>query len=99
MEAGERFGCATARSSSSNDEASRRRLLPQWGLVSFCNIGPARLADEADFKTENRMRRLIGSTLLVCGLLGPSPAMSQVKMTRDQMLFYTSDWRGDRFLY
>ena len=23
--------------------------------------------------------------------------MSQVKMTRDQMLFYTSDWKGDRF--
>src|ERR1700753_495051 len=28
---------------------------------------------------------------------GASAAFSQVKMTRDQMMFYTSDWKGDRF--
>jgi regulator of RNase E activity RraA len=43
------------------------------------------------------MRHVIGSILLLCTLLAASPAISQVKMTRDQMLFYTSDWKGDRF--
>jgi 4-hydroxy-4-methyl-2-oxoglutarate aldolase len=43
------------------------------------------------------MRRLIVSTLLACTLLTAIPAFSQVKMTREQMLFYTSDWKGDRF--
>ena len=43
------------------------------------------------------MRKVIGATLLVCVLLITSPAFSQVKMTRDQILFYTSDWKGDRF--
>ena len=26
-----------------------------------------------------------------------TPAMAQVKQTREQMMFYTSDWKGDRF--
>src|SRR6201994_5108126 len=26
-----------------------------------------------------------------------SPAFSQVKQTKEQMMFYTSDWKGDRF--
>ena len=43
------------------------------------------------------MRHLIGTTLLAFALVGASPVMSQVKMTRDQVLFYTSDWKGDRF--
>src|SRR5450631_4659512 len=43
------------------------------------------------------MRKVIGTTLLICALLITSPAFSQVKMTRDQILFYTSDWKGDRF--
>ena len=43
------------------------------------------------------MRRVIVSVLLACAVLGGSPAFSQVIMTRDQMLFYTSDWKGDRF--
>ena len=43
------------------------------------------------------MRHVIGSALLACVLVGTSPAVSQVKMTRDQVLFYTSDWKGDRF--
>jgi 4-hydroxy-4-methyl-2-oxoglutarate aldolase len=32
-----------------------------------------------------------------CMLLAASPAFAQVKMTREQMMFYTSDWKGDRF--
>lgn len=43
------------------------------------------------------MRNVIISILLVGTLVGASPAMSQVKVTREQMLFYTSDWKGDRF--
>jgi regulator of RNase E activity RraA len=33
--------------------------------------------------------------LLVCGVA--APAFSQVKMTKEQILFYTSDWKGERF--
>ena len=43
------------------------------------------------------MKKLIVSALLVCGLLATTPASSQVKMTREQMMFYTSNWKGDRF--
>jgi len=43
------------------------------------------------------MKKLIVSAMLVCGLLGATPATSQIKMTREQMMFYTSDWKGDRF--
>ena len=43
------------------------------------------------------MRRLIPSVLLGCLLLGSSGASAQVKMTRDQMMFYTSEWMGDRY--
>jgi hypothetical protein len=25
------------------------------------------------------------------------PACAQVKMTHEQMMFYTSDWKGERF--
>lgn len=32
-----------------------------------------------------------------CFLLGVMPAFAQVKMTKEQMMFYTSDWKGDRF--
>jgi 4-hydroxy-4-methyl-2-oxoglutarate aldolase len=41
------------------------------------------------------------ATVLVLGaglLLAALPAFSQVKMTREQMVFYSSDWKGDRFL-
>src|SRR5690242_16196999 len=31
--------------------------------------------------------------ILVAGL----PSFAQVKITKDQMMFYTSDWKGDRF--
>ncbi len=43
------------------------------------------------------MKNLAVCILLACTLLGISPVFGQVKMTRDQMLFYTSDWKGDRF--
>ena len=43
------------------------------------------------------MKKMLTAGLLTCALLGLSPAFGQVKMTHDQMLFYTSDWKGDRF--
>jgi regulator of RNase E activity RraA len=43
------------------------------------------------------MKKVALILLLACFLSGVSPAFSQVKMTRDQMLFYTSEWKGDRF--
>jgi 4-hydroxy-4-methyl-2-oxoglutarate aldolase len=49
------------------------------------------------FPREPFMKKTIGAILAVCALLFAVPAFSQVKMTRDQMLFYTSEWKGDRF--
>ena len=43
------------------------------------------------------MRKLIGATVLACAFATAVPAPSQVKMTKEQMLFYTSDWKGERF--
>jgi 4-hydroxy-4-methyl-2-oxoglutarate aldolase len=43
------------------------------------------------------MRKLIGATVLACALATAVSAPSQVKMTKEQMLFYTSDWKGERF--
>jgi len=42
------------------------------------------------------MKPVLSTLLLVCITTALS-AFSQVKMTKDQMLFYTSDWKGDRF--
>ena len=36
---------------------------------------------------------LLGSLALAIA----APAMAQVKQTRDQMMFYTSEWKGERF--
>jgi 4-hydroxy-4-methyl-2-oxoglutarate aldolase len=43
------------------------------------------------------MRKLIGATVLACAFAVAAPAPSQVKMTKEQILFYTSDWKGERF--
>jgi 4-hydroxy-4-methyl-2-oxoglutarate aldolase len=43
------------------------------------------------------MRKVILTALTACLIVGALPAFSQVKMTKDQMMFYTSDWKGDRF--
>ncbi|HLH03241.1 MAG TPA: hypothetical protein VKX25_10750 [Bryobacteraceae bacterium] len=40
------------------------------------------------------------TTILIvagCILLGTLPAVSQVRMTKEQMMFYTSEWKGERF--
>src|ERR1039457_1323824 len=66
----------------------------RWCLLGFA-LCVGRKAP--NLSTESFMRRVIVSTLLACLVLTAAPAKSQVKMTREQMLFYTSDWKGDRF--
>jgi 4-hydroxy-4-methyl-2-oxoglutarate aldolase len=46
---------------------------------------------------ENRVKKMIWTAVLACMVLGTSPVFGQVKMTRQQILFYTSGWKGDRF--
>jgi len=43
------------------------------------------------------MKRVILSLLIACTVWGGLPGFAQVKMTREQILFYTSDWKGARF--
>ena len=43
------------------------------------------------------MNKTIGIVLVLCSLLFVKPAFGQIRMTRDQILFYTSEWKGDRF--
>jgi 4-hydroxy-4-methyl-2-oxoglutarate aldolase len=43
------------------------------------------------------MRKAFGIVLVACALAGATPGFAQVRMTRDQILFYTSEWKGDRF--
>jgi 4-hydroxy-4-methyl-2-oxoglutarate aldolase len=43
------------------------------------------------------MKKLIAAAVMAWTVWGASTAFSQVKMTREQMMFYTSDWKGDRF--
>jgi regulator of RNase E activity RraA len=43
------------------------------------------------------MRKLILTALAACLAFKAAPAFAQVKMTHEQMMFYTSDWKGERF--
>ena len=43
------------------------------------------------------MKKVVFAVVMVWAVLGASAAFSQVKMTKEQMMFYTSDWKGDRF--
>src|ERR1700736_6019088 len=43
------------------------------------------------------MKKPIVWMLLASISFAVAPVLAQVKMTRDQMMFYTSDWKGDRF--
>jgi 4-hydroxy-4-methyl-2-oxoglutarate aldolase len=46
---------------------------------------------------ESWMRRRILTVVAACLISGALPAVAQVKQTKEQMMFYTSDWKGDRF--
>jgi 4-hydroxy-4-methyl-2-oxoglutarate aldolase len=43
------------------------------------------------------MKILVLAALLGFTVTSAGPALSQVKMTKEQMMFYTSDWKGERF--
>ena len=43
------------------------------------------------------MKKIVVAFLLAIIATSPSSAFSQAKTTRDQILFYTSEWKGDRF--
>jgi 4-hydroxy-4-methyl-2-oxoglutarate aldolase len=43
------------------------------------------------------MRKLIFIIMAGCLLWGAMPVAAQVKMTKEQMMFYTSEWKGERF--
>jgi 4-hydroxy-4-methyl-2-oxoglutarate aldolase len=43
------------------------------------------------------MKTLFKIAAFVCISAAVVPALAQVKMTREQMMFYTSEWKGDRF--
>lgn len=43
------------------------------------------------------MKRIVSIALLATAAMAAVPALAQVKMTNAQMMFYTSQWKGDRF--
>jgi 4-hydroxy-4-methyl-2-oxoglutarate aldolase len=43
------------------------------------------------------MRSILIKILAVSTLLGVSTGFAQIKQTKEQILFYTSEWKGDRF--
>jgi 4-hydroxy-4-methyl-2-oxoglutarate aldolase len=43
------------------------------------------------------MKKLIALTGILSAVLGTVSGFAQVKQTKEQMMFYTSDWKGDRF--
>lgn len=43
------------------------------------------------------MKNVICIALLGCMIFEVSPVFSQVKRTREQLMFYTSEWKGERF--
>ena len=43
------------------------------------------------------MRKVSLPVLALFILSGVTPAFGQIKLTKDRMMFYTSDWKGDRF--
>jgi 4-hydroxy-4-methyl-2-oxoglutarate aldolase len=43
------------------------------------------------------MKKLVVVAVMFSAALGTPCAFSQVKQTKEQMMFYTSDWKGDRF--
>ena len=43
------------------------------------------------------MRRIIARVLIACTLAGVSAGYAQIKQTKEQILFYTSEWKGERF--
>ncbi len=43
------------------------------------------------------MKRFVCTISIACVMLAPSASRAQIKPNREQILFYTPDWKGDRF--
>jgi regulator of RNase E activity RraA len=43
------------------------------------------------------MKKVLSIILFACSMTATVPALSQVKTTREQIMFYTSEWKGERF--
>jgi 4-hydroxy-4-methyl-2-oxoglutarate aldolase len=43
------------------------------------------------------MKRFVWTISIACVMLAPSVSRAQIKPNREQILFYTPDWKGDRF--
>ncbi len=43
------------------------------------------------------MRKTVLTAWIACTVLGVWPAFAQIKMTKEQIMFYTSEWKGERF--
>jgi 4-hydroxy-4-methyl-2-oxoglutarate aldolase len=43
------------------------------------------------------MKKFTLGVITLCALVGIIPTSAQVKVTREQIQFYTSDWKGERF--
>jgi len=43
------------------------------------------------------MKRVISAILFICSTVAVIPAFSQVKTAKEQIMFYTSGWQGERF--
>jgi regulator of RNase E activity RraA len=43
------------------------------------------------------MKKAISRILIVCAILGATTLSAQIKQTKEQIMFYTSEWKGDRF--
>jgi 4-hydroxy-4-methyl-2-oxoglutarate aldolase len=43
------------------------------------------------------MKRVIARLLIACTVAGASCAFAQIKQTKAQIMFYTSEWKGERF--
>ena len=43
------------------------------------------------------MRKIVLRILIACAVLGTSTVFAQVRQTKEQVMFYTSEWKGDRF--
>ena len=43
------------------------------------------------------MKTIVSRMLIVLAIFGAATAFGQIKQTKEQILFYTSDWKGERF--
>jgi 4-hydroxy-4-methyl-2-oxoglutarate aldolase len=53
--------------------------------------------DREQIRMGELMQTILKAALLGCLFASTVPLVAQVKMTQEQMMFYTSEWKGDRF--